>query len=151
MSSQCASLRAGGRESRIRMPGESCRRWTRGREAEARSSPLRLRRRFAACAAPQSASRWRCAPPPSALPAAKVLALGGEDKESCASVHTMMMPTHVHVIDLKRWFIECHIFMPKKAFDYGKTEIYKIIHVDPDVNFSYVGHTTNFVQRKKKA
>ena len=26
-----------------------------------------------------------------------------------------------------RWFIECHIFMPKKAFDYGKTEIYKII------------------------
>ena len=61
----------------------------------------------------------------------------------------LMMPTHVHVIDLKRWFIECHIFMPKKAFDYGKTEIYKIIHVDPDINLSYVGHTTNFVQRDK--
>ena len=43
---------------------------------------------------------------------------GGEDKESCASVHTMMMPTHVHVIDLKRWFIECYIFMPKNIFDY---------------------------------
>ena len=39
--------------------------------------------------------------------------------------------------------------MPKKAFDYGKTEIYKIIHVDPDINLSYVGHTTNFVQREK--
>ena len=60
----------------------------------------------------------------------------------------MMMPTYV-IIDLKRWFIECHIFMPKKAFDYGKTEIYKIIHVDPDINLSYVGHTTNFVQRGK--
>ena len=60
-----------------------------------------------------------------------------------------MMPTHVHVIDLKRWFIECHNFMPKKALDYGKTEIYKIIHVDPDIDLSYVGHTTNFVQREK--
>ena len=40
-------------------------------------------------------------------------------------------------------------FMPKKAFDYGKTEIYKIIHVDPDIDLSYVGHTTNFVQREK--
>ena len=39
--------------------------------------------------------------------------------------------------------------MPKKAFDYGKTEIYKIIHVDPDIDLSYVGHTTNFVQREK--
>ena len=59
------------------------------------------------------------------------------------------MPTHVHIIDLKIWFIECHIFMPKRAFDYGKTEIYKIIHVDPAINLSYVGHTTNFVQREK--
>ena len=39
--------------------------------------------------------------------------------------------------------------MPKKAFDYGKTEIYKIIHVDPDIDLCYVGHTTNFVQREK--
>ena len=39
--------------------------------------------------------------------------------------------------------------MPKKAFDYGKTEIYKIIHVDPDIDLCYVGHTTNFVQRQK--
>ena len=39
--------------------------------------------------------------------------------------------------------------MPKKAFDYGNTEIYKIIHVDPDINLTYVGHTTNFVQRRK--
>ena len=61
----------------------------------------------------------------------------------------MMMSTYVHLIDLKRWFIECHIFMPKKAFDHGKTEIYKIIHVDPDIDLSYVGHTTNFVQREK--
>ena len=39
--------------------------------------------------------------------------------------------------------------MPGKAFDYGKTEIYKIIHVDPDIDLCYVGHTTNFVQRRK--
>ena len=39
--------------------------------------------------------------------------------------------------------------MPKNIFDYGKTEIYKIIHVDPAINLSYVGHTTNFVQREK--
>ena len=39
--------------------------------------------------------------------------------------------------------------MPKKAFDYNKTEIYKIIHCDPDKDFCYVGHTTNFTERKK--
>ena len=39
--------------------------------------------------------------------------------------------------------------MPKKAFDYSKTEIYKIIHCDPDKDFCYVGHTTNFTERKK--
>ena len=39
---------------------------------------------------------------------------------------TMIMPTYVHVIDLKRWFTECHIFMPKKAFDHGKTEFIKL-------------------------
>ena len=50
----------------------------------------------------------------------------------------MIMPTYVHLIDLKRWFIECHIFMPKKAFDYDKTEIYKIMHVDPAINLSFL-------------
>ena len=40
--------------------------------------------------------------------------------------------------------------MPKKAFDYSKTEIYKIIHCDPDKDFCYVGHTTNFTERKKR-
>jgi len=39
--------------------------------------------------------------------------------------------------------------MPKKAFDYNKTEIYKIIHCDPEKDFCYVGHTTNFTERKK--
>ena len=56
----------------------------------------------------------------------------------------MMMSTYVHFIDLKRWFIECHIFMPKKAFDYGKTEIYKIIHVDPDIDLVRVRRTSTF-------
>ena len=36
--------------------------------------------------------------------------------------------------------------MPKKAFDYGNTEIYKIIHVDPDINLTYVGHTITLPQ-----
>ena len=39
--------------------------------------------------------------------------------------------------------------MPKKAFDYNKTEIYKIIHCDPEKDFCYIGHTTNFTERKK--
>ena len=40
--------------------------------------------------------------------------------------------------------------MPRVAFDYSKTEIYKIIHINPEVNLSYVGHTTNFIQRKRE-
>ena len=39
--------------------------------------------------------------------------------------------------------------MPKKAFDFSKTEMYKIIHCDPEKDFCYVGHTTNFTERKK--
>jgi len=38
--------------------------------------------------------------------------------------------------------------MPRKEFDYSKTEIYKIIHIDPDVDLCYIGHTTNFTKRK---
>jgi len=40
--------------------------------------------------------------------------------------------------------------MPKKPFDYSKTEIYKIIPADANLDFCYVGHTTNFTERKKR-
>ena len=39
--------------------------------------------------------------------------------------------------------------MPRLAFDYSNTEIYKIIHINPEIDLCYVGHTTNFQQRKK--
>ena len=38
--------------------------------------------------------------------------------------------------------------MPKIEIDYSNTIIYKIICKDSNVNDVYVGHTTNFVQRK---
>ena len=38
--------------------------------------------------------------------------------------------------------------MPKTDIDYSNTIIYKITCKDPTVNHVYVGHTTNFVQRK---
>ena len=38
--------------------------------------------------------------------------------------------------------------MPKVEIDYSNTIIYKIICKDPSVTHLYVGHTTNFVQRK---
>jgi hypothetical protein len=38
--------------------------------------------------------------------------------------------------------------MPKKEIDYSNTIIYKITCKDANVNDVYVGHTTNFVQRK---
>ena len=37
--------------------------------------------------------------------------------------------------------------MPRKAMDYSKTVIYKIHHTNDDT-LIYVGHTTDFVQRK---
>jgi hypothetical protein len=38
--------------------------------------------------------------------------------------------------------------MPKVEIDYSNTIIYKITCKDPNVKDAYVGHTTNFVQRK---
>jgi len=38
--------------------------------------------------------------------------------------------------------------MPKTVIDYSNTIIYKITCKDPSINDVYVGHTTNFVQRK---
>ena len=38
--------------------------------------------------------------------------------------------------------------MPKVEIDYSNTIIYKIICKDPLITDAYVGHTTNFVQRK---
>uniref|UniRef100_A0A6C0IAE4 C2H2-type domain-containing protein n=1 Tax=viral metagenome TaxID=1070528 RepID=A0A6C0IAE4_9ZZZZ len=38
--------------------------------------------------------------------------------------------------------------MPKNEIDYSTTIIYKITCNDPNINDIYVGHTTNFVQRK---
>ena len=38
--------------------------------------------------------------------------------------------------------------MPKTDIDYSNTIIYKITCIDPTINDTYVGHTTNFVQRK---
>ena len=37
--------------------------------------------------------------------------------------------------------------MPKKAIDYSTCCIYKIEHIDNDI-LVYVGHTTNFTNRK---
>ena len=38
--------------------------------------------------------------------------------------------------------------MPKKAMDYSKTIIYKIVCKDLDIRDAYVGHTTNWIKRK---
>ena len=38
--------------------------------------------------------------------------------------------------------------MPKVDIDYSNTLFYKIYCIDPSVNDMYIGHTTNFVQRK---
>ena len=38
--------------------------------------------------------------------------------------------------------------MPKTEIDYSNTIIYKITCIDTSINHLYVGHTTNFVQRK---
>jgi len=38
--------------------------------------------------------------------------------------------------------------MPKVEIDYSNTIIYKIVCKDPNITDVYVGHTTNFVQRK---
>ena len=40
------------------------------------------------------------------------------------------------------------IYMPKIEIDYSNTIIYKITCKDPNITDVYVGHTTNFVQRK---
>jgi hypothetical protein len=40
--------------------------------------------------------------------------------------------------------------MPKKEMDYSKTIIYKIVCNDLNITKLYVGHTTNFIQRKWK-
>ena len=39
--------------------------------------------------------------------------------------------------------------MPKVEIDYSNTIIYKIACKDPSITYVYVGHTTNFVQRKQ--
>jgi predicted GIY-YIG superfamily endonuclease len=38
--------------------------------------------------------------------------------------------------------------MPKKPMDYSNVSFYKIVPNDTNLNFVYVGHTTNFVKRK---
>jgi len=40
--------------------------------------------------------------------------------------------------------------MPKHQTDYSKTIIYKICCKDPNITDIYIGHTTNFIQRKKQ-
>ena len=42
----------------------------------------------------------------------------------------------------------CVIIMPKVEIDYSNTIIYKIVCKDQSISDVYVGHTTNFVQRK---
>ena len=39
--------------------------------------------------------------------------------------------------------------MPKHAMDYSKTIIYKIVCNDLNITECYVGHTTNFIERKR--
>lgn len=38
--------------------------------------------------------------------------------------------------------------MPRTAIDYSNTVIYKIVSKDLNLNFCYVGHTTDFIRRK---
>lgn len=38
--------------------------------------------------------------------------------------------------------------MPKRAIDYNKTIIYKLVSNDLEIKECYVGHTTNFTKRK---
>ena len=40
--------------------------------------------------------------------------------------------------------------MPKRAIDYSKTSIYKIVCKDLEVKDLYIGHTTNFYKRKQE-
>jgi hypothetical protein len=40
--------------------------------------------------------------------------------------------------------------MPKIQSDYSKTIIYKLCCRDPNINDTYIGHTTNFIQRKNQ-
>ena len=40
------------------------------------------------------------------------------------------------------------MYMPKVDIDYSNTLFYKIYCLDPSINDMYIGHTTNFVQRK---
>jgi len=39
--------------------------------------------------------------------------------------------------------------MPRKPIDYSKTVIYKIVCIDSDVNYLYIGSTTDFTRRKQ--
>jgi len=38
--------------------------------------------------------------------------------------------------------------MPKNPADYSETIIYKLVCKDSSIKDTYIGHTTNFVQRK---
>lgn len=38
--------------------------------------------------------------------------------------------------------------MPRKAIDYSNCVMYKIVPIDPTIDFRYVGHTTNWTVRK---
>ena len=38
--------------------------------------------------------------------------------------------------------------MPKVEIDYSQTIIYKICCKDPNITDIYIGHTSNFIQRK---
>ena len=40
--------------------------------------------------------------------------------------------------------------MPKINMDYSKCEMYKIIPNDDNLDYCYIGHTTNFMKRKCK-
>lgn len=40
--------------------------------------------------------------------------------------------------------------MTKKAIDYSKTVIYRIVCLNPSINECYVGHTTDFTSRKNQ-
>jgi hypothetical protein len=46
------------------------------------------------------------------------------------------------------YIIQQHTCMPKKDIDYTNTVIYKITCLDKKVDYVYVGHTSNFRQRK---
>ena len=61
----------------------------------------------------------------------------------------MGIPTNLMRFWLKLIFAIEYNRMPKSAFDYTNTQLYKLVCKDLVLVDSYVGHTTKFTERKQ--